>query len=141
MVTARARIRITKVTNADELGRQIEPKMKNLGNAIARRMQRVVPKRTWALHDTISVQTKRSGGKVTTTVGAGGGKVNYALLVERGTSRARSQPYMRPALLQSRAADLANEGAGPKYHGTKEERSAARSLNRQRKAAKAANDG
>jgi hypothetical protein len=81
-----------------------------------RRMKRIVPKRTFALRDSIRGNTARSGSAVLTRVGAGGstpdGKVvDYALHVERGTSRAKAQPYMRPALLQSRAADLNNDQA------------------------------
>lgn len=139
---AKLRIKITKQADTAAIAKQIEPKMRNLGNSVARRMQRVVPKRTWALHDTVVTETERTGSKVKTTVGAGNDKIKYALAVERGTSRAAAQPYMRPALLQSRAGDLINDAGPPKYHGTKEERKAARSLNRQRTAAKkAASDG
>lgn len=111
------RIIITKVSDPDEVVRQLLPKMTNLGNAIAQRMQRLVPKKTWALHDTISAETTASGGVVTTVVGAGGGKVNYALYVELGTSRQAAQPYIRPALLQSKAGDLNYSGGGPLSHG------------------------
>jgi hypothetical protein len=112
-----ARIIITKVTNPDEVGRQLEASMSNLGSAIARRMQRLVPKLTWALHDTIATDTSVDGATVTTVVGAGGGDVDYALHVELGTSRAGAQPYMRPALLQSRAGDLKSGGGTPARHG------------------------
>lgn len=111
------RIIITRVIDDDELGRQIEPHMVNLGNAIAKRMQRAVPKRSWALHDTIVVGTERDGAKVVTEVGVGSEDVDYWDDVERGTSKARAQPYMRPALLQSRASDLNFSGGGPKRHG------------------------
>lgn len=111
------RIIITRVIDADELGRQIEPHMVNLGNAIAKRMQRLVPKRTWALHDTIVAGTERKGGRIVTEVGAGSGRVKYEMHVERGTSIAPAQPYMRPALLQSKAADLNFKGGGPARHG------------------------
>jgi HK97 gp10 family phage protein len=100
------RLRITRVLAADELGSQIEPKMRNLGNAIGARAQRLVPKRTFALHDSIRSETSRAGATVTTTVSAGGGDVDYALFVERGTSRMGAQPYLRPAFLQSKASDL-----------------------------------
>lgn len=108
---------ITKVAAPGEVVAQIEPKMRNLGDAIAKRMQRLVPKRTWALHDTIDTETTANGGTVSTVVGAGGGDVDYAMHVERGTSRMAAQPYMRPALLQSRAADLNFGGGGPQRHG------------------------
>lgn len=120
------RIIITRVTDADELARQIEPKMQNLGNAIARRMQRLVPKRTWALHDTITTGTDRQGGTVRTEVGVGSDEVDYWQHVERGTSRQAAQPYMRPALLQSRAGDLTTSGEGPRQHGVVARRPARR---------------
>ena len=112
------RIQITKVTDGAELARQIEPRMAALGEAIGARMQRLVPKRTWALHDTIFSETERKGSRVTTTVGFGDdNKVDYGLKVERGTSKMRAQPFARPALLQSKAGDLNYRGAGIRRHG------------------------
>lgn len=112
-----ARIRITKAARDDELGRAIEPRMKNFGQALGARMQRTVPKRSWALHDTIDEVTERNGAKVTTSVSAGGGDVDYALAVERGTSRQAAQPYMRPALMQASSRDLDYSGKGITRHG------------------------
>ena len=63
------RICITRVTDGDEIARQMLPHMEALGQAVGARMQRLVPKRTWALHDTISTETERKGSRVTTTVG------------------------------------------------------------------------
>lgn len=109
-MAADARIRITRFINDAALADEIAPKLANLGNAIGRRMQRLVPKRTWALHDTIVAgPVERRGSKLTLAIGAGSDKVRYALHVERGTSRMAAQPYMRPALLQSKAADLVND--------------------------------
>lgn len=108
---------ITKLTDGEAVARQITPNMRALGQAIGARAQRIVPKRTWALHDSITAETKQSGAKVTTTVGAGGGRVNYALYVERGTSRMAAQPYLRPALLQSKANDLLYGGGGISTRG------------------------
>lgn len=108
--------RITRKANPDIMAGMVERSMTNLGGAIAARAQRIVPKRTWALHDSITTKTERRGPKVVTEVGAGGGDVDYALYVERGTSRQRAQPYLRPALLQSVATDLASR-ARPKKHG------------------------
>lgn len=113
----RMQIRITRIVAPGELGRQIEPHMRKLGQAIGARMQRLVPKRTWALHDSIDADTTRSGDRVTTIVGFGGGDVDYGLYVERGTSRMRAQPFARPALLQSRAGDLNYSGKGITNHG------------------------
>ena len=112
-----ARIRITRVVNDDKLGEQIEPKMSKLGEAMGARMQRLVPKRTWALHDTVFAETTRRGASVTTTVGAGGGDVDYALDVERGTSKMSAQPYMRPAFAQTTGKDLRYAGKGVTTHG------------------------
>lgn len=112
-----ARIRITRVVNPDELGEQIEPKMVKLGSAMGARMQRIVPKRTWALHDTIDAVTERRGATVVTTVGAGSPEVGYALDVERGTSKMSAQPYMRPAFAQTTGADLRYGGKGITRHG------------------------
>lgn len=111
------RIRITTVTDGDEIARQIVPRMESLGQAVGARMQRLVPKRTWALHDTIDTVTERDGAKVTTEISAGSADVGYALHVERGTSIMRAQPYMRPALAQSRAGDLHFQGKGILRHG------------------------
>jgi HK97 gp10 family phage protein len=105
------KIRITKLADDDDLGRKLEPKMANLGQAIARRMQRLVPKKTYNLHDTIAADTERIGAKVTLQVGVGGnGEADYWEYVERGTSRQAAQPYMRPALLQSTGRDLLGKG-------------------------------
>jgi HK97 gp10 family phage protein len=121
-----ARFVVTRVADPGEVASQLEPKMRNLGNAIARRMQRLVPKKTWALHDTVDTETEVNGMTVTTRAGAGGGKVGYALFVERGTSKSPAQPYMRPALLQSRAGDF-KEGTAPARHGVAAARPARRS--------------
>lgn len=111
------RIIITRLADPDEVGRQLEEKMTNLGHAIASRMQRLVPKKTWALHDTIAADIERNGAAVSAIVGFGGGSVDYGLHVERGTSRAAAQPFARPALLQSRAGDLNFSGGAPGQHG------------------------
>ena len=113
------RIRITRVTDGDEIARQVLPHMEALGQAVGARMQRLVPKRTWALHDTISTETERKGSRVTTTIGFGDDKVDYGLEVERGTSKMRAQPFARPALAQSRAGDLNYRGAGIRRHGVR----------------------
>lgn len=112
-----ARIRITRVVNDEELGSQIEEKMRRVGAAIGARAQRIVPKRTWALHDSIVTSTERTGSRVTTTVGAGDERVDYAMHVELGTSRAAAQPYLRPAMLQVTGNDFRYAGSGPTPKG------------------------
>lgn len=111
------RIRITRVTDDAEIARQLVPHMRNLGQALGARMQRLVPKRTFALNDTIATDTEARGAKVVTEVGFGDDRVRYGLLVERGTSRMAAQPFARPALLQTKTSDLAYSGQGIRAHG------------------------
>lgn len=118
-----ARIRITRIVDDGELARQVEPKMRNLINALHRRASRLVPKRTWNLHDTLTTGVEVEGSRVVATLGVGGPTdaapdgARYWDHVERGTSRAAAQPYMRPALMQSKARDLNDEGAPPSARG------------------------
>lgn len=114
MADGTARLRITKVANPRVLDKDMLTAGRNLGNAIGRRARRLVPKLSWSLHDTIRSGAKVvAPGKVVATVTAGGNVngrlVTYALHVERGTSKMRAQPYLRPAALQSRDADLTDE--------------------------------
>lgn len=109
-----AKMRITKVAAPGVLDDDLLVMGNNLGNAIGRRARRIVPKRTWRLHDSIRVTTKMlAPGKVRTVVTAGGivngVLVDYAGEVERGTSKMRAQPYLRPAVMQSRERDLTDE--------------------------------
>jgi hypothetical protein len=107
-----ATIRITKVTDPDAIARQVEPSIDNLTGNVAVRMRRLVPKRTYRLHDTIErIPAKTVDGVTTGGVRFGGrdirGKyVGYHLHVEHGTSRMAAQPYARPALYQARSGDL-----------------------------------
>lgn len=114
-----SRIRITRVADGDDIARQLLPHMEQLGQAIGARMQRLVPKRTWALHDTVMTITERQGTKVTTTVGVGNEDVDYPIHVEKGTSRSAAQPFMRPALEQSGSRDLNYSGRGIIQHGVR----------------------
>jgi HK97 gp10 family phage protein len=133
--SVRTRIIITKIVAPDELGRQIEPKMQNLTNAITRRMQRLVPKKTWVLHDSIVNGVERKGAVVKGVIGVGSKRANYWDMVERGTSRMAAQPYMRPALLQSKSSDLNFTGTPAAPHGTPAERKAVQRANRAHNAA------
>lgn len=109
-----ARIIITRTVAPGELADEIVPPMRRLTNAMHRRAQRLVPKRTWRLHDTLTSDVEVDGSKVRGAVGVGGPTdaapdgAPYWEHVERGTSRMRAQPYLRPALLQSKTADLAS---------------------------------
>lgn len=111
------RIRVIRVVDDDELGRQIEPKVSSLMQAMGARAQRIVSKRTWALHDTIEATTERRGAKVIGTLGAGGDGVDYAMDVERGTRKMSAQPYLRPAFAQTTGRDLGYSGKGIIRHG------------------------
>lgn len=115
------RIRITRSVDPAALADLVEPGMQNLGNVMARRMQRLVPKRTYALHDTIDATVERRRGTVTTIVGFGNAsgvpRVDYGMNVERGTSKMRAQPFARPAFAQTTGADLLYNGPGPTRHG------------------------
>lgn len=103
----KTRLVITKTMSSPELARQIEPAVGSLMQAIARRMQRLVPKRTYNLHDTIAADTTVVGSKVIGEAGVGGnGEAPYWRAVEQGTSKQRAQPYLKPALLQSKSSEL-----------------------------------
>lgn len=111
MADGTARMRIIKVAAPSVLDSDLLVAGRNLGNAIVRRGRRLVPKLTWALHDTIRNDAKVvKPGRVLVTVTAGGNingiDVDYAAHVERGTSKQRAQPYLRPAVMQSRDRDL-----------------------------------
>jgi HK97 gp10 family phage protein len=111
MAASSMSMRVTKIAAPGVLDESLLKAGVNLGNAIGRRARRLVPKRSWALHDTIRTNAELvKPGVVVTTVTAGGmvnGKlVDYATWVERGTSKQRAQPYLRPALLQSKDRDL-----------------------------------
>lgn len=111
MADGSMRMRVTKVAAPSVLDNDLLSAGTNLGNAIGRRGRRLVPKRTWALHDTIRSDAKvTKPGRVVVTVTAGGNvngiEVDYAAHVERGTSKQRAQPYLRPAVMQSRDRDL-----------------------------------
>lgn len=115
-MAAATTFRLTRRATPAVLARELVEPMTNLGNGIARRAQRIVPKDTWALHDTIDTKTELEGDSVVTTVGAGGGDVNYAMFVEEGTSRMGAQPYLRPAILQSTSGDF-GVTVSPARHG------------------------
>lgn len=122
-MTFSAYLRITRVIRPGELAKELVPPMTRLGNAVSFRAKRLVPKRSWRLHDTIEPSTAVEGAKVVTRVRMGGrtirGKlVNYGIHVEKGTRYMMAQAFMRPALYQSRSADLNYGGtAGLKFDG------------------------
>lgn len=116
MNDASVTIDITNTVADAALAQELAPRMAKFGQALGARMQRLVPKRSWALHDTIESDTTTSGSTVTTTITFGGG-LAYGLAVERGTSKQRAQPFARPALLQSKMGDLNYSGKGITRHG------------------------
>lgn len=83
--------------------------LEGVGDDILVRAQRLVPKRSWSLHDSLTQVTEVEGiGHVTTSVGVDEDFTgytdtpprDYAALVEDGTSKMEPQPYLMPALLQ-----------------------------------------
>lgn len=99
-------IDVTQTASDEEVARLLEPGMRNLLASMERRAKRLVPFLSGDLHDSIGTEVTREGANVVGQLYAGSDKVDYALFVERGTSRARAQPYLRPAMLQSTARDL-----------------------------------
>lgn len=113
-----ARFTIKKTISTRGMAEQLEPMVANLMDAIATRMERLVPKRTFNLHDTITSGTSIQGSLVVGEVGVGGnGQAPYWDAVEYGTSQMAAQPYIRPALLQSKSSDLLG-GAAPASGGS-----------------------
>jgi hypothetical protein len=92
------------------LGDTAEEFMGKVGDALLGRTQRVVPKETWSLHDSLEKEVDReSDAVVSVSVGVNEefvgteGRVpkDYALFVEKGTSRMAAEPYLMPSLLQT----------------------------------------
>lgn len=89
--------------------------MDKLGAGILTRAQRLVPKDTFALHDSLVKVTKDEGlGIITTKVGVdpdfvsglGRRPIDYWEFVEMGTSVQAPQPYLIPALVQAKGLTL-----------------------------------
>lgn len=106
-------VNITIDASADPRGvaaidEQIELGMRRLMANMQRRAVRLVPKKSRDLMRSIGTEVVREGSQIVGILFAGGGDkdVDYALFVERGTSRMRAQPYLRPALAQTRSVDL-----------------------------------
>ena len=101
---------ITRVVDDAEFAELIEPSVLNFMRQMHRRAQRIVPKRTWRLHDSLTSEVVREGGMVVGLLGVGGFvnayEVDYWDHVEYGTSRQKAQPYLRPAFAQSKDGDL-----------------------------------
>lgn len=106
MLDIAIKVTVTKTATDAEVAAALEPAVASLMRAMLGRAKRLVPKKSWDLHNSLGTEVTREGANVVGVLYAGGGVVDYAEHVERGTSRARAQPYLRPALLQSKAADL-----------------------------------
>ncbi len=110
-----AYIRVTRVIAPNDLAREVAPAVVRVRDNIIVRARRLVPKRSFRLHDSIRPDEVRiAGGKVGTGVLVGGqdirGRaVDYWDYVERGTSRMAAQPFMRPAVLQTTDSDLTRD--------------------------------
>lgn len=109
-MSASATFTITRVVDDDEFAALLEPVVLNFMHQMHRRAQRIVPKRTWRLHDSLTSEVVREGGMVVGLLGVGGFvnayDVDYWEHVEYGTSRQKAQPYLRPAFAQSKDSDL-----------------------------------
>lgn len=68
--------------------------MSKASQDIRGRAQSLAPVDTGALKNSISVSDSRQGATLRSEIGP---TVSYGNLVERGTSRMRAQPYLRPA--------------------------------------------
>lgn len=58
-------------------------------------MRQFVPKKTWALHNSIEI-TRHGPGEY--EISAGGDEVDYAAAVEFGTYKMSARPYFTPGL-------------------------------------------
>ncbi len=96
------------VLHPDALGQvDTRPLLRHLGEDVAGDMRRIVAVDEGDLLSTIRVDEPtrtaiavRAGGQRGTATGK---MVDYHLFVERGTSRMRAQPFIRPALYRYRA--------------------------------------
>jgi HK97 gp10 family phage protein len=75
-------------------------KLEPVARRVVSNAKRLVPVDTYNLHDNIESQVGPEGGKIVARVGT---DVEYGLYVEQGTSRARAQPWLRPAAMQAGA--------------------------------------
>lgn len=70
-------------------------------DGVLRDMQSLVPKRTWALHNSLAVKPSAgilAGGIFHVVIVAG---MPYWVFVEHGTSRTEARPFIMPALMMN----------------------------------------
>lgn len=95
-----------KVT--EEIEKQAMAKLELCGEIVAAKAKIKVPKRTRALEKTIRVVRLKGDPKLDVRIYAGNNKkrkeggVYYAGWVERGTVNMKKQPFLRPALNESK---------------------------------------
>lgn len=93
----------------DSIADDAEALLDKVGDALLLRTRRLVPKRTFSLHDSLTKELERDRKGITLFVGvdedfvgpSGERPALYAALVEGGTSKMAAQPYLVPALLQT----------------------------------------
>jgi len=93
---------------------QAETFMSKLGDEMLVRTQRLVPKRTWALHDSLTKEVERAEHVIVVSVGVdpsargvepgAADPADYVTDVELGNSRQAPQPFLKPALMQTIAS-------------------------------------
>lgn len=101
------------MSGARETDEQIGAAMRKLMGNMKRRAIRLVPKKSRALMRSIDYDLVSEGGEWIGTLYAGTdveGTDAYALIIEKGNSQRAAQPYLRPALMQTRAVDMTQGG-------------------------------
>lgn len=79
-----------------------------VGDQVLAHEQRLVPKETWSLHDSLETESGIEGDVVFVDIGVndeftsavGRHPADYVDFVEHGTSRMQAEPFQLPALMQ-----------------------------------------
>jgi HK97 gp10 family phage protein len=102
MITARVKVNFNHLP---KISKAVRIRTKWASNVFAegvlRDMQSLVPKRTWALHNSLAVKPSAgiaAGGIFHVVIVAG---MPYWIFVEHGTSRMEARPFIMPALLMN----------------------------------------
>lgn len=98
-------IRVTLRSGSEERIQELAGEtIGELADRVANTARRLVPFRSGDLYDSIAVEESEDSEGPCAYVYAGGtDEVDYEGHVENGTSRQAAQPYMLPALYQTRA--------------------------------------
>jgi len=102
MITARVKVNFNHfpaITKAVRIRTKMAAEI--FADGVLRDMQSLVPKRTWALHNSLEVKPSAgilAGGIFHVVIVAG---MPYWIFVEHGTSRMEARPFIMPALLMN----------------------------------------